>query len=84
MKPMNTAEIKLDLFRQIDKLKDAELEQVYPVFLSLLNPSQKHILTNEERIAVEEALKCSEREETFTHETIMEEAKARFPKLKFG
>lgn len=73
---MNTAEIKLDLFRKIDKLKDTELERIYQVFLSLLTPSEKYTLTDVERSAIEESLDCSKKGETFTHESVMKEAKA--------
>jgi len=45
---MNTAEIKLDLFRRIDNLKDIELEEIYQTFLSLLPSSEKYTLTNSE------------------------------------
>lgn len=80
---MNTAEIKLDLFRRIDNLKDTELEEIYETFLSLLPSSEKYTLTNSERKAVEEALDCSKKGETCTHESVVEEAKTKYSQLKF-
>jgi hypothetical protein len=79
---MNAAEIKLELFRKIDSLKDDELEKVYKVFLSLLTPGKKYVLTKAERKAVNEALEYSKRGETFTHETVMKEAQTRYPELR--
>ncbi len=82
MKIMNTAEIKLDLFRKIDNLKDTELDRIYQAILSLL-PSEKYTLTGAEKKAIEEALECSKKGETYTHESVMKEAQGRYPHLKF-
>jgi hypothetical protein len=83
METMNTAEIKLDLFRKIDNLKDTELERIYQVVLPLLVSVEKYTLTNAERNAVEDALECSKRGETLTNEAVMKEAKNRYPQLRF-
>ncbi|HEY4787043.1 MAG TPA: hypothetical protein VIH57_13390 [Bacteroidales bacterium] len=80
---MNTAEIKLDLFRKIDNLKDTELERLYHALLPLLTPTEKYTLTNEERNAVEEASESSKKGETFTHESVMKDAQKKYPQLKF-
>lgn len=80
---MNTAEIKLDLFRKIDNLKDSELERIYQVFLSLLTPAEKYILADAEKKAINEALECSEKGEIYTNESVMKEAQNRYPQLKF-
>jgi hypothetical protein len=77
---MNAAEIKLDLFRKIDKLKDIELERKYQAFLSLLAPTEKYSLTKAEKDAIEEALESSE---TYTHGSVVKQAKSRYPQLKF-
>jgi hypothetical protein len=34
---MNVAEIKLDLFRKIDSMKESELEKVYEKLMALLS-----------------------------------------------
>ncbi len=49
---MNTAEIKLQLFRKIDKLKDKQLEEVYKQLLSLLNASEEESLSQEKMDAM--------------------------------
>lgn len=80
---MNAAEIKLDLFRKIDNLRDIELERKYQAFLCLLAPQDKYTLTNSEKKAVEEALEHTKKGETLTHEAVIKQAKSRYPKLKF-
>jgi hypothetical protein len=83
MSIMNTAEIKLDLFRKIDNLKDIELERLYQTFLSLLPTTEKYSLTPTEKRAIEEAMEYSKRGETNSHESVMKEAQTRYPQLKF-
>jgi hypothetical protein len=39
---MNAAEIKLDLFRRIDNLKESDLEIVYDKFVALLEQLSEH------------------------------------------
>jgi hypothetical protein len=80
---MNTAEIKLDLFRKIDNLKDSELERIYQVFLSLLTPSEKHIITSAEKNGIDKAMEYSKMRESYTHESVIKEAQERYPHLKF-
>jgi rubrerythrin len=80
---MSTAELKLKLFREIDNLKDSELKKLYKLLHSLLNSSEKYILTTSEKKAVKEALEFSSKGETLSHESVMNEAKNKYSKLKF-
>ena len=80
---MNTAEIKLDLFRRIDNLPKAELENIYNKFLALLNDTSKYKLTKLERKAIKEALAESENNNVHSHEEVVSEAKQKYPNLKF-
>ena len=80
---MNAAEIKLDLFRRIDNLKESELEKVYDQFVALLNASSPYTLSTDEQAAINEALEASKRGETYTHEQVMEEARGKYPNLRF-
>lgn len=80
---MNAAEIKLDLFRRIDNLKESDLEKVYNKFVALLNASAPYQLSTDEQAAINEALEASKRGETFTHEQVMEEARGKYPNLRF-
>ncbi|MBN1118505.1 MAG: hypothetical protein JXA77_14940 [Bacteroidales bacterium] len=80
---MNAAEIKLDLFRRIDNLKESDLERVYNKFVALLNASSPYRLSTDEQAAINEALEASKRGGTYTHEQVMEEARGKYPNLKF-
>jgi predicted transcriptional regulator len=80
---MNAAEIKLDLFRKIDSLKESELEKVYNKFIALLGSSTTYNLSKIEKAAIDEALEASKNGQTFTHEEVMEEAKRKYPNLNF-
>ena len=80
---MNTSEIKLDLFRKIDSLKDAEFEILYDKFLALLNTTSLYKLSNDEKKAIDEALEASKRERAFNHKEVMDEARSKYPNLRF-
>ncbi len=80
---MNTSEIKLDLFRKIDSLKDTELERLYNKFLALLNTTSLYKLSNGERKAIDEALEESTRGTAHNHDEVMNEARSKYPDLRF-
>jgi len=80
---MNAAEIKLDLFRRIDSLSKTDLEKAYNKILALLNTTSKYNLSKAEWLAVEQALEESEKGHVYSHEDVMNEAKQKYPNLKF-
>lgn len=80
---MNSAEIKLDLFRRIDSIKESDLEKIYIDFLKLLNTRLPYKLSNDEKAAIDEALEANQKGETFSHEEVVDEAKRKFPTLNF-
>lgn len=80
---MNASEIKLDLFRKIDSLKDTEIERLYTTFLALLNTTSTYKLSNNEKKAIDEALEESKRGRAYNHEEVMNEARAKYPNLRF-
>ena len=80
---MNTAELKLELFRRIDKLEAAALEAFYHKVLALLQEEGVYELSVSERRAIDAALEASEREEGYSSQDVKEEAQKRFPKLRF-
>ncbi len=79
---MNAAELKLDLFRKIDNLNDADLKKVYHKFVALLDTSV-YKLSGAENKAVDEALKANKKEDTYTHEEVVKEARRKYGNLKF-
>ena len=81
---MNIAEIKLDLFRRIDNLRKPELEKIYKKLLSLLNETTTtYRLSGKEKKAINKALELSEKGEVYSHEEVMEDAKQKYPTLRF-
>jgi hypothetical protein len=80
---MNTAEIKLELFRKIDQLNEPELKKLYSKFLAVLSSASTYNLTDSERAAVDEAIKASDNEQKYSHSEVIQEAKQRYPNLKF-
>lgn len=80
---MNAAEIKLELFRKIDSLKESELEIVYKKLLDLLSKPSEYRLSDVEKKAIDEALIASEKGEIYSHNKVMKEAKQKHPNLRF-
>lgn len=80
---MTTAEIKLDLFRKIDNLSEAELAKFYDILVSFLNSSLRYNLSEEEVQAIDDALKASEKGEIYTHDEVVEDFRQKYPSLKF-
>ena len=80
---MNAAEIKLDLFRKIDNLKESELKNIYNKLVSILSSSNSYRLSNDEKVAIDEAIEASNQEKAYTHEEVMEEARGKYPNLNF-
>ncbi len=71
---MNTAEIKLQLFRKIDELKDKQLEEVYEQLLSLLNASEEESLSQEKMdVMLAESEKDIEQDNVVSHQFVKKE-----------
>ncbi len=79
---MNTAEIKLDLFRRIDDLKEKDLKILYGKLIELLEHPKYH-LSKAESQAIDEALESGNYENYKATEEVMREAKQKYPKLRF-
>ena len=69
---MNSAEIKLDLFRKIDSLDNRELEKIYNHLISLMDiaSSDKTSLSPELKEALDEALDASKKGLVYTDEEV--------------
>lgn len=80
---MNAAEIKLELFRKIDRLPSEDLEIVFNNISSFINTSSKYKLSDEERKGIDIALEESEKGNVFSSETVVAEAKQKYPGFKF-
>jgi hypothetical protein len=80
---MNAAEIKLELFRKIDRLPKDDLENLYHKFIALLDTNAVYKLNYLEKKAIEEALEQSEESKLVEHLDVINEASAKYPNLKF-
>lgn len=80
---MNAAEIKLDLFRRIDSLKESDLEKVYNKFIALLSTTSPYKLSKAEKAAIDEALEADKDGQSYTREEVMKEARQKYPDLNF-
>ena len=72
---MNAEEIKLDLFRRIDSLNEADLEKVYNEFIALLSMTSPYKLSKAEKAAIDEALEANKDGQRYTREEVMKEAR---------
>ena len=80
---MNAAEIKLELFRKIDSLNEADLEKIYNKFIALLSTTSTYKLSKDEETAIDEALEADKDFQSYSHEEVMKEARQRYPNLNF-
>lgn len=80
---MNTAELKLDLFRRLDSLDNSKLEHVYNKIISLINAdtSKKEALSPELKAALDEAIVASKEGRVYSHEEVMQQTKEKYPNL---
>lgn len=80
---MNASEIKLDLFRRLDRLDNSKLERVYSKIINLINADnpQEEELSPEIKTALDEALESSKQGRVYTHDEVMQKTKAKFPNL---
>lgn len=80
---MNASEIKLNLFRRLDRLDNSRLESVYSKIINLINADnpQKEELSPEIKTALDEALESSKQGRVYTHDDVMQKTIAKFPNL---
>jgi len=79
---MNTAEIKLDILRRIDKLNEKQLKKIYHQLVQLLDISE-YKLSDQENKAIDDALAREDTNEYSTTNDVVKEAKQKFQNLKF-
>jgi F420-0:gamma-glutamyl ligase len=80
---MKTAEMKLDLFRKIDRLKDDEIEVIYKKFVSILENEKVYDLNKAEKKAIDEAVEVGEKNKKYSLTEVKNEARKKYPGLKF-
>jgi len=80
---MNSAEIKLDLFRKIDNLDNRKLKEIYNSLVGLLNSplAGETSLSPELKAALDDALDASKKGQIYAHDEVMQKTKERYPNL---
>lgn len=79
---MNTAEIKIELFRKLDSLKDNRLEEAYGVLLNFIN-SRNEIdewqnLSTEQQDAIQLGIEQLDKGEGRQHKDVISDFRNRF------
>jgi len=79
---MKSAELKLDLFRRIDRLKGPQLQQAYGVILNYLRSRETeedwNDLSEEERNSILKGLEDYDKGDVIPHHQVVAEAKAKY------
>jgi len=75
--------LKNQILRKIDGLDNADFEKVYNQLLEVLKKATPYKLSKEENEAIDSTLRASEEGQTYSHEEVMQDAKVKFPHLKF-
>ncbi len=80
---MNSAELKLDLFRRIDQLDNTELEKIYDSFVALLNAKSEklYVTPPHVKIAIDNAFDAIDKGKTISHDEAMRITKSKYPSL---
>jgi len=80
---MDIAEKRSDLLQRISTLDDHQFEEIFDEMIAVLQHSKPYRLTNEENLAIDQALEADEKERRLTKSQVIAEAKAKYHNLKF-
>jgi hypothetical protein len=80
---MDIAEKRSDLLQLISTLNDNQLEEIFDEMIAILQQSKPYKLTDEENLAIDQALEVDEKERRLTKSQVVAEAKAKYHNLKF-
>ncbi|SHG37013.1 hypothetical protein SAMN05444483_11027 [Salegentibacter echinorum] len=79
---MNSAEIKIDLFRKLDSLKGNQLEEAYGVLLNYINGKNElddwKSLTQEQQNAIKLGIEELDKGEGREHKKVMSDIRKRY------
>ncbi len=80
---MDIAEKRSDLLKRISTLNDHQFEEIFDEMIAVLQHNKPYELTDEENLAIDQALEADEKERRLTKNQVVAEAKAKYPNLKF-
>ena len=79
---MNTAEIKIDIFKRIDSLKGNRLEEAYGILLNFINKNadidEWQSLSSEQQNAIKLGIDQLDKGEGRSHDSVMSDIIKRF------
>ena len=79
---MNTAELKIDIFKKLDSLKENRLEEAYGILLNFINKNadidEWDILTPEQQSAIKFGVDQLDNGEGRKHNDIMSDIRKKF------
>lgn len=80
---MNIKEKKSQLLKRISDLDDEQFKKIYDAMDTVLQSNKVYELNEEENRAIDEALDLEERERRLAHKQVVNEAREKYPDLKF-
>jgi hypothetical protein len=80
---MDIAEKRSDLLQRISTLDDHQFEEIFEEMIDVLQHSKPYQLTDEENLAIDQALEADEMERRLTKSQVVAEAEAKYHNLKF-
>lgn len=79
---MNASDIKIDLFRKLDSLKESRLEEAYGLLLNFINSNNEindwNNLSNEQKDAIKIGVKQLNEGKGRDHKSVMSDIRKRF------
>lgn len=77
---MNSAEVKLDLYRKIDRLDTNDLEKIYSRLVELQSEASTDETSLDPQIkaALDEALEASHKGQVSSHEDVMQKTREKY------
>lgn len=80
---MDIAEKRIELIKRFSTLDDRQFEIVYHEMLSILQAGKPYSLSDEENIAIDQALEYDESDRKLSKQLVVEESRTKYPNLKF-
>ena len=81
---MNASDIKIDLFRKLDSLKESRLEEAYGLLLNFINSNNEindwNNLSNEQKDAIKIGIEQLNEGKGRDHKSVMSDIRKRFLK----
>jgi len=81
---MDIAKKRSDLLQRISVLDDHQFEEIFDEMIAVLQHTKPYQLTDEENLAINQALEANERERQLTKSQVVAESRVKYPNLMFN